>query len=49
LQKYVESPLSVELLAGSIPSGSSISVETKADGSGLEFKQKESRSKKKES
>jgi len=49
LQKYVESPLSVELLGGSIPSGSSISVELKADGSGLEFKPKETRSRKKES
>jgi ATP-dependent Clp protease ATP-binding subunit ClpC len=49
LQKYIESPLSVELLGGSIPSGSSISVEINADGSGLEFKPKESRSKKKES
>ena len=48
LQKYVESPLSVELLGGAIPSGSSISVDTKADGSGLEFKPKESKSKKKE-
>jgi ATP-dependent Clp protease ATP-binding subunit ClpC len=49
LQKFVESPLSVELLGGSIPSGSSISVDIKADGSGLEFKPKESRSRKKES
>ena len=49
IQKYVESPLSVELLGGAIPSGSSISVDTKADGSGLEFKPKESKSKKKES
>jgi hypothetical protein len=39
----------VELLGGSIPSGSSVSVDTKADGSGLEFKPKESRSRKKES
>jgi ATP-dependent Clp protease ATP-binding subunit ClpC len=38
LQKYVESPLSVELLSGNISAGSTISVETKADDSGLEFK-----------
>jgi hypothetical protein len=49
LQKFVESPLSVELLGGSIPSGSSINVDMKADGSGLEFKPKESHSRKKES
>ena len=48
LQKFVESPLSVELLGGSIPSGSSVSVDINADGSGLEFKSKESRSRKKE-
>jgi ATP-dependent Clp protease ATP-binding subunit ClpC len=48
LQKFVESPLSVELLGGSIPSGSSMIVDIKADGSGLEFKPKESKSRKKE-
>ena len=49
LQKFVESPLSVELLGGSMPSGSSMIVDTKADGSGLEFRPKESKSRKKES
>jgi ATP-dependent Clp protease ATP-binding subunit ClpC len=40
LQKYVESPLSVALLSGEIPSGSAVSVHVKADDSGLEFKAK---------
>jgi ATP-dependent Clp protease ATP-binding subunit ClpC len=48
LQKFVESPLSVELLAGNIPSGSSVSVDIKDDDSGLEFKTKEAKSRKKE-
>jgi len=40
LQKYVESPLSIALLSGEIPTGSSISVIVKSDESGLEFKAK---------
>jgi ATP-dependent Clp protease ATP-binding subunit ClpC len=40
LQKFVESPLSVALLSGDIPSGSAVSVHVKSDGSGLEFKSK---------
>lgn len=48
LQKYVESPLSMELLAGKIPSGSSVSVDINADGNGLEFKTKEPKGKKDE-
>jgi ATP-dependent Clp protease ATP-binding subunit ClpC len=48
LQKFVESPLSVELLSGKIPSGVSVSVEPNADESGLEFKTKEGKSKKEE-
>jgi ATP-dependent Clp protease ATP-binding subunit ClpC len=40
LQKFVESPLSVALLSGEIPSGSSVSVHVKSDDSGLEFKSK---------
>ncbi|HTO72309.1 MAG TPA: AAA family ATPase, partial [Gemmatimonadales bacterium] len=35
LQKYVESPLSVELLGGKIPSGSSVLVDAKDDDSGV--------------
>jgi ATP-dependent Clp protease ATP-binding subunit ClpC len=46
LQKYVESPLSVELLGGKIPSGVSVTVDTNADGSALEFKTKEGKVKK---
>ncbi|MBE3039942.1 MAG: AAA family ATPase [Anaerolineales bacterium] len=46
LQKYVESPLSVELLGGKIPSGVSVMVDTSADDSGLEFKTKEGKGKK---
>jgi ATP-dependent Clp protease ATP-binding subunit ClpC len=46
LQKFVESPLSVELLGGKIPSGSSVQVDTCADDSGLEFKTKEGKVKK---
>ncbi|MBM3151242.1 MAG: AAA family ATPase [Chloroflexi bacterium] len=41
LQKYLESPLSVELLSGRIENGAVILVETNADESGLEFKTKE--------
>jgi ATP-dependent Clp protease ATP-binding subunit ClpC len=48
LQKYVESPLSVELLGGKIPSGVSVLVDTNADDSGLEFKTKEGKVKKEE-
>jgi ATP-dependent Clp protease ATP-binding subunit ClpC len=48
LQKYVESPLSVELLGGKIPSGVHVVVDTKADDSGLEFKIKEGKAKKEE-
>jgi len=48
LQKYVESPLSVELLSGKIPSGVSVIVDTNADESGLEFKIKEGKGKKDE-
>jgi hypothetical protein len=48
LQKFVESPLSVELLGGTIPSGASVSVEINADGNGLEFITKEGKSRKKE-
>jgi ATP-dependent Clp protease ATP-binding subunit ClpC len=48
LQKYVESPLSVEMLGGKIPSGSSIIVETNAGQDGLEFKTKEGKGKKEE-
>jgi ATP-dependent Clp protease ATP-binding subunit ClpC len=48
LQKYVESPLSVQLLGGKIPSGVSVVVDTNADNSGLEFKTKEGKAKKEE-
>jgi len=40
LQKYIESPLSVELLGGSIPSGTAVSVDVEAEDGGLEFKVK---------
>jgi len=46
LQKYVESPLSIELLGGTIPSGATVVVDAKPDDGGLEFRAKESRSKK---
>jgi ATP-dependent Clp protease ATP-binding subunit ClpC len=46
LQKFVESPLSVELLGGTIPSGSAVVVDEKADESGLEFKPKGHKGKK---
>jgi ATP-dependent Clp protease ATP-binding subunit ClpC len=46
LQKYVESPLSVELLSGKIPSGSSVSVTPSGGDDGLEFKAKEAKEKK---
>jgi ATP-dependent Clp protease ATP-binding subunit ClpC len=47
LQKYVESPLSVELLSGNIPSGSVVTVDAKQDDSGVEFKvNKETKGKK---
>jgi ATP-dependent Clp protease ATP-binding subunit ClpC len=46
LQKFVESPLSMELLGGKIPSGVSVTVDTNADDSGLEFKTKEPKGKK---
>jgi len=46
LQKYVESPLSMELLGGKIPSGASVIVDTCPDDSGLEFKTKEGKGKK---
>ncbi|MGA2488807.1 MAG: AAA family ATPase [Anaerolineales bacterium] len=48
LQKFVESPLSVELLGGAIPAGSSVGVDVNDDGNGLDFKTKEGKSKKKE-
>jgi len=48
LQKYVESPLSVELLAGSIPSGTSVTVDINSEGDGLEFKTEEGKNKRKE-
>src|SRR5512136_1099601 len=48
LQKYVESPLSVELLGGKIPAGASVIVDTNAEGSGLEFKTKEGKVKREE-
>jgi ATP-dependent Clp protease ATP-binding subunit ClpC len=40
LQKYVESPLSVKLLGGDIPTGATVFVEAKADESGVDFKTK---------
>jgi len=40
LQKYVESPLSVKLLGGEIPNGSTVLVEAKSDESGVDFKTK---------
>jgi len=40
LQKFVESPLSIALLSGEIPTGSSISVHVKSDNDGLEFRAK---------
>src|SRR5512136_605394 len=48
LQKFVESPLSVELLGGKIPAGASVIVDTNAEGSGLEFKTKEGKVKREE-
>ena len=48
IQKYVESPLSMELLGGTIPSGSSVIVDVNDQGDGLEFKTKEGKIKKKE-
>jgi ATP-dependent Clp protease ATP-binding subunit ClpC len=47
LQKYVESPLSVELLSGKIPSGSSVNVTTSSADDSLEFKAREAKEKKK--
>jgi ATP-dependent Clp protease ATP-binding subunit ClpC len=46
LQKYVESPLSMELLGGKIPKGTSVMVEPNTDESALEFKIKEGKGKK---
>jgi ATP-dependent Clp protease ATP-binding subunit ClpC len=46
LQKYVESPLSVDLLGGSVPSGSAVVVDVKDDDSGVQFKVKEAKVKK---
>jgi ATP-dependent Clp protease ATP-binding subunit ClpC len=40
LQKYVESPLSVKLLGGEIPTGAIVLVEARADESGVDFKTK---------
>jgi ATP-dependent Clp protease ATP-binding subunit ClpC len=40
LQKFVESPLSIALLSGEIPTGSSITVHVKSDDTGLEFRAK---------
>jgi len=40
LQKFVESPLSIALLGGEIPSGVSVMVHVKGDDSSLEFKVK---------
>ncbi|MBN2386038.1 MAG: AAA family ATPase [Anaerolineales bacterium] len=45
LQKYVESPLSVELLGGSITAGAIVTVDTKDDDSAVEFKVKEGKKK----
>jgi ATP-dependent Clp protease ATP-binding subunit ClpC len=45
LQKYVESPLSMELLGGKIQSGAAVVVDMNADESGLEFKTKEGKAK----
>ena len=47
LQKYVESPLSVELLSGKIPNGTSVNVTTSSADDGLEFKARETKEKKK--
>ncbi len=38
LQKYMESPLSVKLLGGEIPSGATVLVEAKSNESGVDFK-----------
>jgi ATP-dependent Clp protease ATP-binding subunit ClpC len=46
LQKYVESPLSIELLGGAIPSGSAVVVDAKDDSGGVQFKVKEPKGKK---
>ncbi len=40
LQKFVESPLSIALLSGEIPTGASITAHVKPDETGLEFKAK---------
>ena len=48
LQKYVESPLSVELLAGSIPSGTSVTVDTNSDEQWFGIQDKEGKSKRKD-
>jgi ATP-dependent Clp protease ATP-binding subunit ClpC len=45
LQKYLESPLSIELLGGKIPQGATVAVDIKEDDSGLEFKAKEGKKK----
>jgi len=45
LQKFVESPLSVEMLGGKIPQGATVTVETKGDEDGIEFKVKEGKKK----
>ncbi len=46
LQKYVESPLSIELLGGKFGQGADVLVDTNADENGLEFKTHEGRSRK---
>jgi ATP-dependent Clp protease ATP-binding subunit ClpC len=45
LQKYLESPLSVELLGGKFSQGRVISVQVTAEEDGLEFKEKEGKKK----
>src|SRR5512136_2207375 len=40
LQKFLESPLSVELLSGKLTKGRAISVHVSQDGESLEFKEK---------
>jgi ATP-dependent Clp protease ATP-binding subunit ClpC len=45
LQKYLESPLSVELLGGKFSKGRNITVHVCEDESGLEFKEKEGKKK----
>jgi ATP-dependent Clp protease ATP-binding subunit ClpC len=46
LQKFVESPLSIELLGGKIAKGAEVVVDTSEDESELVFKPKEAKTKK---